>query len=82
MVFFWGFIILGWCFNFIMFLRHQEVFNFRQRLLRGVDEIARPEVALKYLNEMVAVDYHKMVWQFWKPCRSFYSEEVLKLLDD
>lgn len=69
-------------FNIIFLIRNQKVYEFRKRLLAGIDKIVRHDVALKHLDEMMRVKYSDMLWEWWKPCKSFYSKEILKDLLD
>lgn len=81
MNYFLSFILIFQVLNIIFLVRHQTVFEFRRRLLKEIDTISRYDVAIKLLNEMMAVKYSDMVLQWWKPLKSFYSKEILKLLD-
>ncbi len=78
----WYAIVLLETYAVVILVRNQIVFNFRRKLLRATNEIERDDVAMKLLNEMMDVSYHDMVWQFWRPVKSFYSKETLKLLLD
>lgn len=65
----------------LFMIRNHMVYEFRRKLLGKIAEIAREDLALKYLAEMIIVKYDDMLWLFWKPLKSFYSEEILKLLE-
>ncbi len=80
-ILFWIFLTL-FGFAIMILLRNERVYTFRRRLSLEVNTIARREVALKFLVELLTVPYQDMVFKFWKPLRSFYSEDILKLLDD
>lgn len=65
----------------IMLIRNEVVYHFRRRLIAAVCDIVRADVAIPFLDELKRVRYNDMVFEFWKPCRSFFSKEILKLLD-
>jgi len=73
------FILQGLC--IILYIRNELLGAFRLRLLDEIHQIARDEVALKLLKEEVSVSYEAMLFQFWRPFKSFYSEELMKLLE-
>ncbi len=68
-------------FVWIIIIRNNAVFHFRQKLLKATNQIARHDIAIKFLDELMKVSYNDMVWQWWKPCKSFYSKDILKLLE-
>ncbi len=68
-------------YSLIILVRNEAVFRFRQKLIKNLDQVARDDIALTCLVEMGRVRYVDMVWQWWKPLRSFYSKDLIKLLD-
>ncbi len=69
-------------FSIIMLFRNQQVYKFRRRLLDALDDIHRHDIIMRCLDEMREVDYHEMVYKFWRSPKSFYTPELIKLLDD
>lgn len=72
--------LLLFAFSIYLFIRNEMVYNFRMRLLNATRIIARPEVALKFLEEFDKAPYSEMVLKFWRPISSFFSKEFLDLL--
>ncbi len=65
----------------LLFIRNRMVYLYQMKLISSAKELVRLDIALKMLREMQKVDYTDMVFIFWKPVRSFYSQELLNLLD-
>ena len=74
-------LILVQVISWTILIRNNKVYAFRRSLIQGISTIVRAEIRYAYIIEYERVSYEDMVWQFWRPLRSFYSKELLKLLD-
>lgn len=72
---------------FVLGVRNETVFRYRVALIdrcfvhgktmfeaREPESLEWYEIALQALNQ---VSYHRMVFQFWRPCSDFYRGTIL-----
>jgi hypothetical protein len=71
----------------ILIVRDILVYRFRTRIIDGMYLKSCREIDLNIYKESIAqhrrkefqrVSYHRMVFTFWKPLKSFYDREFLK----
>lgn len=65
--------------------RHATVYKFRARLLKSVGEVNLREIESGEFKQWIvryevldSISYRAMVWQFWRPLRSFYTGTILE----
>ena len=66
-------------FCFYILVRNNKVFNYRFKILSQIDELAKADIRQckewkwRYDN-FSQVSYGRMMWQFWRPLKSFYKD--------
>lgn len=57
------------------FVRNRIVYNYRQRILRRIRDLnyQHGEFNGHRYDQFDEVDYDAMLFQFWRPCKSFFE---------
>jgi hypothetical protein len=65
-----------------LFVRNFMVWSFRDKLISQIakaNRVANYGYGHELWDEFETVSYHKMIWKFWKPLKSFYKGTKLEV---